>query len=66
MKPHEERVIIERDELKEKVDRLVDFMKGMVYSTLPLVERNLLYSQLAYMEGYLITLDRRIKLFPND
>ena len=45
MQPHEERVVVEKRELDEKLSKLREFRMGKIYSTLDPVDRALLESQ---------------------
>ena len=63
MKPHEERVIHEKYELDEKINRLVDFMNKAVYPTLDVFEQRRLIMQRDAMKQYSIILGERIQAF---
>jgi hypothetical protein len=63
MQPHQERVVVERDELSEKIGKLRTFTNGAVFSTLPYEERGLLTRQYLAMSNYLDILNRRIEAF---
>lgn len=63
-KPHEQRVIAERDELAVRISALEDFVNSSpIYTTLPSKDRQLLTKQLEAMRAYLFVLDARIELF---
>lgn len=64
MKPHEERVVVEASELKEKLDRLDSFISGAVFGDLPGEDRDLLLRQRAAMRTYHQLLEKRIARFP--
>lgn len=56
-----DRLKIERDELKEKVDKLNEFIDGnSQFDTLSEMQRVLLVTQFNVMKIYLYTLDERI------
>lgn len=55
------RLIKERDELKEKIDKLEVFLKGEIYKTLEFAEQCDMKLQLDYMNRYLEILNRRLK-----
>ena len=63
MNDHQQRVIEEGDELEIKTRKLKDFMHTDVYAGLSAPEQGLLMVQLAAMELYIDTLNRRIELF---
>ena len=69
MEDYKKRVIVERDELNKKVEKLGNFISGGVYTQLDDEERYLLNTQYNSMCIYLVTLDRRIQrwgLTPED
>jgi hypothetical protein len=57
------RLIAERDDLREKVLRLGEFVKGAVYRSLETEEQKLLFHQQRVMREYLDVLDARVKRF---
>ena len=63
MKPHQQRVVDEMNDLDVKRGKLVDFMRGETYAALVAVDQGLLMVQLAAMNGYSDALERRIELF---
>jgi len=63
MQPHQQRVITERDELAEKLTKLIAFIGGSVYNGLPQDERIRLNKQATIMQDYLDVLAERIKSF---
>ncbi len=63
MEDHEKRVVVEMDELNEKVSKLTEFMHGDIYAGMPAVDQGLLMVQLEAMKMYLNTLIRRIERF---
>lgn len=63
MQPHEERVVAEKAELDEKIQRLSDFMHGDVYAGLPATEQGLLMVQIRAMKCYSEALSQRIDHF---
>lgn len=63
-RPHEQRVITERDELEEKLIKLDCFISSnSTYSTLTDMEQRLLSIQLSTMQAYHAVLCVRISLF---
>jgi len=63
LQPHQQRVVTEREELKQKHDKLIDFMKSDKINQLTQLETNLLCLQSDIMSSYLNVLSRRIELF---
>ena len=65
MKPHEERVIAERAELHEKLDKLNEFIRSPTFNeTVPdMNDRRLLLQQREAMEEYEDILAARIRRF---
>ena len=61
--PHQKRVINERNELKEKADRLSQFWGTEIYNGLSVNEKNLLHMQLRVMDQYIAILEMRIATF---
>ena len=69
MEDYKKRVIVERDELNKKFEKLSNFISSGVFSQLDDEERYLLNTQYNSMAIYLVTLDRRIQrwgLTPED
>lgn len=65
MQQHEERAVVERDELDQKIGKLCDFIgSSKIYKSLPEPEQSRLQVQLHYMQGYSHILHERIKAFP--
>lgn len=63
MLPHQERVVTERDELQEKLTKLVSFYNGKIFAGLDESEQSRLTRQRAFMEGYYNVLNERIAAF---
>lgn len=64
MKPHEERVIAEKDELREKLTKLDEFIaNNFAFGKLDALDRDLLHEQREYMASYLEMLYLRIERF---
>jgi len=63
MQPHQERVVTEKAELDEKLDKLKKFILGSVFPTLPVDERRRLNYQFDIMEKYSGILGERIHAF---
>lgn len=62
--PHQQRVIDEANELREKHSKLGDFtLNNAIFPTLPKEERDDLEMQYVIMGQYLDILDRRISRF---
>lgn len=63
MQPHQERVVIEKKELDEKVEKLDAFIHGSVYSTIDRDEQMRLMRQFCHMKDYANVLGDRIAHF---
>ncbi len=63
MEPHQERVIIERDELEAKIGKLELFFYSHTFALLPIEERMRLGKQLSHMRDYRDALVDRIAAF---
>ncbi len=63
LEPHQQRVVDERAELAQRVDKLEAFTGGDVFRGLPAAERWAMVDQLQAMRGYRNALDRRIALW---
>ena len=65
MKDWQKRLIVERDELAVRVDKLSEFVmeEGGVYDTLPREEQVILCAQLGYMGAYWEILEDRCAEF---
>jgi hypothetical protein len=63
MKPHQERVVQERKDLDEKIDKLDEFIDGEIFKTLPKDEQDRLVVQSAAMTNYSDILYARINAF---
>jgi len=64
LQPHQQRILNEKAELDEKLDKLSQFIEGSpVYATLSTDERILLKKQEYYMSEYSEILGRRISNF---
>lgn len=65
MQAHQERVVVEKKELDEKILRLTEFVDGVTFSTLDEQERSRLRRQLGAMMIYSSILGERIVAFNN-
>lgn len=63
LNPHQERVVKEKADLDERLNKLEAFIEGDAYDALPIDERHLLQSQAVYMRNYSIILGHRIAYF---
>lgn len=61
--PHQERVVAERAALADNASKLVAFVGGAAFPTLPDAERLALSWQLSAMRSYLNALDARLALW---
>jgi hypothetical protein len=63
MLPHQERVVVEKKELDEKLDKLKSFLEQPLFRSLPLDEQGRLHHQCDAMEDYSEILGARIEAF---
>jgi hypothetical protein len=63
MQPHQERVVAERNELSERIEKLAAFFETDLFSSLPTAEARRLCRQYGHMKSYLDILDERIEAF---
>jgi len=63
MAPHQERVVAEKAELDEKLEKLNAFGKGEIFPTLPAEEQERLIRQSKIMDQYSVVLGERIAAF---
>lgn len=63
LQPHQERVIDERQRLRERLDKLETFLAGNLIHSLGQEEQVLLWAQRGAMAQYLAILDRRVTLW---
>jgi hypothetical protein len=64
MKPHQERVVVEKSELDVKIKALTAFTHGTIFPTLDPAEQMRLKVQLDHMTAYSNVLGERIAAFP--
>lgn len=58
-----ERMVVERDELQDKVTKLENFVTGEKFKELKGLEQIYLKEQLSFMRGYLSVLRQRINFY---
>lgn len=58
-----ERIIVEKDELQDKVTKLENFVTGEKFKELKGLEQVYLKEQLKFMKGYLSVLRQRINFY---
>lgn len=63
MEPHQQRVVDEKAELSDKLDKLETFVGGAVYASLPAPEQTRLSRQILIMQLYEQVLSERISAF---
>lgn len=66
MKPHQDRVVVEKRELDEKLEKLGQFVKGDLFRGLPQDEQLRLLWQKMLMAEYSCVLSDRIACFEDD
>lgn len=62
IEPHVERMIVEKAELEEKLNKLSDFRNSAIFALLDPLPKGLLEIQFRAMQTYLECLDKRINL----
>ena len=63
MRDYQQRVVIERADLSEKLEKLTQFLMGDIFAALPGDEQNRLVRQVLIMSDYRDVLDERIAVF---
>lgn len=63
MQPYQNRVIDERQQLRERLDKIENFLAGDLFRSLSHEEGVLLWAQRGAMAQYLAVLDRRVALW---
>ena len=63
MEPHQQRVLEERQQLRERLDRLENFLASDLFRSLSHEDGVLLWAQRGAMAQYLAILDRRVALW---
>lgn len=63
MQPYQQRVVDEKAELSEKLEKLETFLGGEIYSSLPTAEQTRLSRQSLIMQLYEQVLEERIGSF---
>jgi hypothetical protein len=63
MQPYQERVVIEKTELDEKLVKLKEFFKSNIYKELDVYEMDRLQRQAEFMKSYSDILGERIAAF---
>lgn len=63
MAPHQQRVVTERDELADKLEKLLAFFQTETFSGLSEAEKSRLRNQARFMDGYAAVLEERIAAF---
>lgn len=63
LQPHQQRVVTENAELREKLGKLLTFFQSPTFENLPEAERSRLRNQARFMDGYAAVLEERIAAF---
>lgn len=63
LQPHQQRVVEEKEQVSERLSKLLAFFQGSIFHTLPAAERARLRSQARFMDGYAAVLEDRIVAF---
>ena len=63
LQPHEQRVVAEKNEVSDRLAKLLSFFQGPVFQKLGEAERSRLRNQARFMDGYAAVLEERIDAF---
>ena len=63
MEAYRERVVVEKQELDGKIEKLADFFKTTIYYNLDIAEKGRMQRQVVLMRGYSNVLGERIAAF---
>jgi hypothetical protein len=63
LQPHQERVLAERDQLSERLEKLLAFFNSEIFSQVDWLEQSRMKRQAIHMERYLNVLNERIQAF---
>jgi len=61
--PHQQRVVDEKDEVSDRLAKLLAFFQGPIFPALDEAERSRLRNQARFMDGYAAVLEERIAAF---
>ena len=63
LQPHQQRVVDEKNELSERLSKLLSFFQDPIFQTLSEAERSRQRNQARFMDGYAAVLEERIAAF---
>lgn len=63
LQPHQQRVVTEKEELAEKLAKLLAFFQTPIFAGLSEAEQSRLRNQARFMDGYAAVLEERIAAF---
>lgn len=63
LQPHQQRVVTEKEELSEKLTKLLTFFQTPIFAGLSEAEKSRLRNQARFMDGYAAVLEERIAAF---
>ncbi len=63
LQPHQQRVVAEKEEVSDRLAKLLTFFQSPVFQGLPEAERSRLRNQARFMDGYAAVLEERIAAF---
>lgn len=66
MRPHQQRVVDEKQDIDGKIERLAEFFTTDIFHDLDQAEKDRLKTQYSVMEVYSMILYQRIEAFPLD
>ena len=64
LQPHQQRVVDEKNELAERLQKLLVFVDSKKFNEVAEPERSLLLEQMHHMTAYYVTLTKRTDLWP--
>ena len=63
LQPHQQRVVVEQKELRQKYNDLMTFLQTPIFRGLSEAEQSRLRNQARFMDGYASVLEERIAAF---
>jgi hypothetical protein len=66
MQPHQQRVVSEKQELDERLGKLLAFFQSPIFTGLAEAEQSRLRNQARFMDGYSAVLGERIAAFAQE
>ena len=63
LQPHQQRVVDEKDEVSDRLSKLLSFFQTPMFESLSEAERSRMRNQARFMDGYAAVLEERIAAF---